>query len=122
VGHDALVPASVVVTPVAHPPERATGAATSTGRIETVTISIHGELDFATLHEVRATLMTILTSWQPSELIVDLSQLDFCDCAGARMLADIQRESIARKTAFVAGNPQPHVAWLMEWMRGSDEV
>ena len=89
----------------------------SAGDDQASTIAIRGDLDFAVQHAVRAALMRIITAERPGRVVLDLSRLDFCDCAGARMLADVRREIIARGGTCVAADPQRHVAWLMHWLQ-----
>jgi anti-sigma B factor antagonist len=81
------------------------------------TIAVRGDLDFAVQHAVRATLMRIIALDRPGRVVLDLSRLDFCDSAGARMLADVRQQIIARGGTCVAADPQRHVAWLMHWLQ-----
>ncbi|WP_249998160.1 STAS domain-containing protein [Actinoplanes sp. M2I2] len=87
---------------------------------EMLTIAVCGELDTATQHTARASLSSIVASYPPCRVTLDLSRLDFCDCAGARMLADVQRDCGAQGSPCVTRDPQPHVAWLLNWMRHED--
>ena len=90
----------------------------SAGDDHASTIAVRGDLDFAVQPAVRATLMRIVARELPGRVVLDLSRLDFCDCAGARMLADVQRKIIERGGTCVATGAQPHVAWLMRWLPG----
>ena len=83
---------------------------------QALTVAVRGDLDFAVQHAVRAALMCIVVLDRPGHVVLDLSRLDFCDCAGARMLADVRRKIIARGGTCVADHPQRHVTWLLRWI------
>jgi anti-anti-sigma factor len=83
---------------------------------QALTVAVRGDLDFAVQQAVRAAVMCIVVLDRPGHVVLDLSQLEFCDCAGARMLADVQRTVTERGGTFAAADAQPHVAWLMHWL------
>jgi anti-sigma B factor antagonist len=122
VGNDAFTPApGTMISGTTSDPPAHVGVpgvvVTSAGRDDTVSIAISGDLDAGTQDVIRSALLSIVGSRQPHHVFLDLSRLDFCDCAGARMLVLVQREIVARGAACTARNPQPQVAWLMEWLR-----
>jgi anti-sigma B factor antagonist len=86
---------------------------------EAVTLAVHGDLDRDSAPTVRDALISVVSTYQPSRVTIDGAEMDFCDCAGARMLAEVHREIAARGATCVACNLQPHVAWLMNWMQGN---
>ncbi|MEU8610439.1 STAS domain-containing protein [Actinoplanes sp. NPDC048791] len=81
------------------------------------TIAVRGDLDFAVQRAVQTALMGVIARDRPGHVVLDLSRLDFCDCAGARMLAEVRQRIIAWGGTCVAADPQRHVAWLMHWLQ-----
>jgi anti-anti-sigma factor len=121
-GDDAFIPASGPVmskTPsnIAADIPVPSVVITSAGRNDTVSVAICGEVDVANQEAIHAALLNIVGSWQPRQMLLDLSRLDFCDCSGARMLSLVQREIAATGATCLAHSSQPHVDWLMDWMR-----
>jgi anti-anti-sigma factor len=78
------------------------------------TIRLSGELDCASQSATRCALNDSLAGHLPPTLIIDLAQLAFCDCAGARVLHDLQRAAEEREIKCVFKNPQPQVSWVLQ--------
>jgi anti-sigma B factor antagonist len=83
-----------------------------------LTIGLSGELDCATQTATRRALDDGLAGHLPPSMIVDLTRLDFCDCAGARVLKDLQRAVEEREISCVFKNPQPQVRWVLRAAAG----
>jgi anti-anti-sigma factor len=78
------------------------------------TIRLSGELDCASQAATRCALNDSLAGHVPPKLIIDLAQLEFCDCAGARVLNDLRRAAEERAIKCVFKNPQPQVRWVLQ--------
>lgn len=78
-----------------------------------LTIRLSGELDCATEAATRRALIDCLAARRPTELIIDLAQLGFCDCAGARVLQELQHAAEGHDVPCVFTNPQSQVGWLL---------
>jgi anti-sigma B factor antagonist len=89
-------------------------ATSSAGKV--LTVRIAGELDVATQGLLRAMLTEILVSYRPLHLIIDLAQLDFCDCAGVRVLTDTQRMAARYGATLSVQHPRPQVRWVLQAM------
>jgi anti-anti-sigma factor len=55
-------------------------------------------------------------------VVIDLSEVDFCDCAGARVLVAAHGVARARGVPCRLSVPQPHVVWLLQLTGGADEL
>ena len=64
-------------------------------------VTLDGELDIATIEPVRETLAKLAA--KPRRLILDLTELTFCGCAGVRMLLTFQRELAEPGQTVLAG-------------------
>ncbi|TDQ00892.1 STAS domain-containing protein [Labedaea rhizosphaerae] len=64
-------------------------------------VTLHGELDIATIEAVRETLFSLAR--EPRQLIVDLTDVSFCGWAGVRMLLEFQREVAEPGQTVLAG-------------------
>jgi anti-sigma B factor antagonist len=58
-------------------------------------ISVAGEIDLYTAPKLQSELMTALTA-SPTRLIVDMSQVDFCDSTGINVLLAAHRQARER--------------------------
>jgi anti-sigma B factor antagonist len=79
-----------------------------------LTIRLSGELDCATQAATRRALNDSLAGHLPPRMIVDLAQLDFCDCAGARVLKELQQAAEELEVSCVLKNPQLQVSWVLQ--------
>jgi anti-sigma B factor antagonist len=82
-------------------------------RGDVLTIRLSGELDCATQSATRNALKDNCGGHLPPRLIIDLTQLDFCDCAGARVLSDLQQAAEEQNVSCVIKDPQPQVRWVL---------
>jgi anti-anti-sigma factor len=79
-----------------------------------LTISLSGELDCATQTATRRALQESLEGRLPRRLIMDLAQLHFCDCAGARVLDDVRQMARERRVSCTIKDAQPQVRWVLQ--------
>jgi anti-anti-sigma factor len=73
---------------------------------------LEGELDIATVPELREPLFDVLSPGVRL-LIIDLSGVSFCDVAGLAVLIGTQHRAAARGIAVRLAAPQPQVAKLL---------
>lgn len=78
-----------------------------------LTIRLSGELDCATEAAARRALIDSLAAHRPAKLIIDLAGLDFCDCAGARVLQELRYAAARHDLPCVFANPRSQVGWLL---------
>jgi len=71
-----------------------------------------GELDIATIRTVREGLLSMLLS-AARLLVIDLSEVSFCDVAGLAMLIDMQRRASRRGITVRLAAPRPQLARLL---------
>jgi anti-anti-sigma factor len=71
-----------------------------------------GALDIATIRSLRGRLLNVLGS-AARLLIVDLSEVSFCDVAGLGMLIDTQRHASGRGVTIRLAAPRPQMAKLL---------
>jgi anti-anti-sigma factor len=74
--------------------------------------SLEGELDIATVPELRERLFGVLSPGVRL-LIIDLSGVSFCDVAGLAVLIGTQRRATVGGIAVRVAAPQPQVAKLL---------
>jgi anti-sigma B factor antagonist len=79
-----------------------------------LTIRLSGELDCASQAAARCALDDSFAGHLPRTVVIDLAQLDFCDCAGVRVLTGLQRHAAANDVTCIIKNPQPQVSWVLQ--------
>jgi anti-sigma B factor antagonist len=84
-----------------------------------VVVVLRGDLDVTGAADAQAAIATLVAPGQT--LIIDISALDFMDCASLRALLRVQ--TLARRGGgdVVLAAPQPHVLRLLA-LTGRDEV
>jgi anti-anti-sigma factor len=75
-------------------------------------VSVAGECDTTTGQQCRDALMPQACR-APRRLIVDLSGVDFMDCAGVRVLLAVHAAAAARGSLLVLACPKPIVARVL---------
>jgi anti-anti-sigma factor len=77
-------------------------------------VKLTGELDIASVPELRDRLLVMLDRRTPSLMILDLSELEFIDSSGTAVLVNTQRRarSVGCTLALVA--PQPAVSRVLQ--------
>jgi anti-sigma B factor antagonist len=78
-----------------------------------VVVRVHGELDITAASLVRDALLDAL-AWRSPRLVVDLSEVDFLDCAGARALLAASRRARLHEGRMVVAAPSRRVARLLQ--------
>jgi anti-anti-sigma factor len=81
----------------------------------TVTVVISGELD-VTITPSLAELLARVLDRKPQRLVFDLAQVDFIDCAAARLIVDMGR-SLPAGRRVVIRRPGPAVRRILELTR-----
>ena len=80
---------------------------------ETVRIFLRGELDVSTSPDLLAQLQES-HALGASEVIVDLSELDFVDSTALSLLITMQKRARDEKTRFVLTSPSPRFVRLVQ--------
>jgi anti-anti-sigma factor len=80
--------------------------------LETVTVVLSGELDFRVVPALSEHLVPVLAA-RPRQLIFDLAQVTFADCASARLITHAGRYLPAGRGPVVK-NPVPVVRRIFE--------
>jgi anti-anti-sigma factor len=83
-------------------------------------VSVAGDCDTTTGQQYRAALMPQARR-ASRRLIVELSGVDFMDCAGVQMLLAVRAAAAARGSLLVLACPQPIVARVLS-VTGADAV
>lgn len=94
----------------------ATGApvritATRTGEVLTITLA--GDLDVASWAGVSIELHELLATVTGGQVHFDLSDVDFCDVVGLRVLMEAYRHAVARGGTCRIRNLPPYLHWLL---------
>ena len=75
-------------------------------------LRLSGEIDIFTSQALRQQLLTVL-SHSTGLLILDLSEVSFCDASGLAVLVGIQRRARAQGVTLVLATPQPYMTRLL---------
>lgn len=75
-------------------------------------VCVAGEVDLATASDLQRTLEAIVTI-EEQALIVDLGAVEFFDCAGLRVLTELQPAMAAKGGHLSVVNARPLVAQLL---------
>ncbi|MDF5754617.1 STAS domain-containing protein [Spongiactinospora sp. TRM90649] len=76
------------------------------------TIHLSGEIDIFTSHALRQRLMRVLC-YSTNLLILDLSEVSFCDASGLAVLVGIQRRARAMGITLALAAPRPYMSKLL---------
>jgi anti-anti-sigma factor len=82
-----------------------------------LTILLAGELDAFSGAAAHRQVREILTTLTFNRVILDLANVDFCDCAGVRTLIAMHYLATDRGESCVVRNLPDHVAWLLRLLR-----
>ncbi|GAA3611469.1 hypothetical protein GCM10022419_115620 [Nonomuraea rosea] len=94
----------MTVIDTARPAEAGASAAT--------TVHLSGEIDIFVSKALRRRLLDTLRH-STNLLILDLSQVSFCDSSGLAVLVGIQRRARARGITLALANPGPYTAHIL---------
>ncbi|MEU4426159.1 STAS domain-containing protein [Actinoplanes sp. NPDC024001] len=93
-------------------PCTATVVATSdAGRL---VIAVSGSIDVQASATVADQLGRMIGAGDHERVVLDLSGVEFCDCAGARALLAVHELAEAAGIACTVEGPRPHIRWLLE--------
>ncbi|MEV6349811.1 STAS domain-containing protein [Actinoplanes sp. NPDC051851] len=73
----------------------------------TVTVTVHGEIDFSNADEVAQGIRDAVADWTPPTVRVDLRAASFIDSTGLGALLEGYRAAADTGTVFVVVNPSP---------------
>jgi anti-anti-sigma factor len=77
-------------------------------------IRVQGELDLTNAHRLRASAESVLEPTPPACLVIDLSEVTFCDVSAALTLVRLRRLTDGAGTVLAVSHPRPVVARLLE--------
>jgi anti-sigma B factor antagonist len=80
-------------------------------------LGLSGELDAANSEQVEHDLRTALEAAQPAGIILDLSNLAFCDSSGLSTLIAVYKQARARQLPLVLAGAHDRVAHVMSLTR-----
>ncbi|MGI5291259.1 STAS domain-containing protein [Nonomuraea polychroma] len=83
-----------------------------TGTSAPTTIHLSGEIDLFTTAALRRQLLNVLRH-SSNLLILDMSQVSFCDAGGLAVLVGIQRRARAQGIALTLTAPRPSMSRLL---------
>jgi anti-anti-sigma factor len=81
---------------------------------DVLTVSLSGDLDYASQATARGALDDSFARHMPRTVVIDLAQLDFCDCAGVRVLTGLHHHAAAYNATCIIKDPQPQVSWVLQ--------
>src|SRR5262245_4220813 len=81
--------------------------------LDSLRVAIAGELDLATADVCQAGLVALMYTEGTRELVVDLSDLTFVDCAGLRALIAARSRGLSLGVTVRVQQPQPIVAMVL---------
>ena len=87
--------------------------ATVTASDEGTVIHLAGELDMSTVETLRRAVQTELLGF-PGRVVVDLSELTFCDSLGLGTLLVLSRAAQSQRTLLVLRRPSPFFVRMVE--------
>ncbi|MEU4226271.1 STAS domain-containing protein [Nonomuraea sp. NPDC026600] len=76
------------------------------------TVHLAGEIDIFTSKALRQSLMAALLT-STSTLVIDLSEVSFCDTVGLGILVGIQHRARAQGVTLVLAGPRPYMTSLL---------
>jgi anti-anti-sigma factor len=84
-------------------------------------VTLSGSLDLAVTDELDARLRAAMTEGRPRPLALDLSAVDFCDCAALRVLSGAHAQGRRLGCTVLITAASPAVTWLLELV-GSERL
>jgi anti-anti-sigma factor len=101
---------------VTHPAAEDVGhieVAAPTGRRDPVIVTLRGELDIALAPVLREQLLSLLRRGT-SQLVIDLSAIQYVDVSGLAVLVGSQRRAVLRGGSLRLAAPRPEVVSVLE--------
>ena len=74
-------------------------------------MKLTGELDISTVGDIRAALAAAVTAYR--QVVIDLTDLAFCDCSGIGALVAAKNSAARRGTHLTVRNIPDHLARLL---------
>lgn len=78
-----------------------------------LTITVDTDIDAATGPVLYAQLRELIVASKARLIIIDIAAVDFCDCAGVRVLTAACHLTTERAVSCRLRHPRPHIAWLL---------
>jgi anti-anti-sigma factor len=78
-----------------------------------LTIRLAGELDGVTAPSLRDQIQTVIAAGPARDIVVDLTDVDFCDAATVRVFVLLASTVTTNGAALHLHNARPHIAWLL---------
>ncbi|MEV6345236.1 STAS domain-containing protein [Actinoplanes sp. NPDC051851] len=75
-------------------------------------IRLAGELDGATTPVLHDRLRAVITTGHSHEIMVDLTDVDFCDAATVRLFVVLATEAADQGHSLRLWKARPHIVWL----------
>jgi anti-anti-sigma factor len=85
-------------------------------------VRLSGSIDAMRHGVLYHALEDLLCSVAPPRVVIDVSDVDFCDCAGARVLVAVHRLARTRGVVCQLRHPQPHLVRLLQFTGAAGEL
>jgi anti-anti-sigma factor len=76
-------------------------------------VALSGGLELANAHLIGDQLRDVMSHDRPRVLLLDMSAVDFCDCAALQMLIDVRGEGERVGIRVVISVASPMMVWLL---------
>lgn len=83
-----------------------------------VTIGLTGEIHAANARTLQTQLRDLINAHAAQQVVIDLSQVEFCDLAGLRLLLGTQQYAIGHAVSCEFVRPAPSVVYLTRLLYG----
>jgi anti-sigma B factor antagonist len=94
-------------------------AITARSTVRVLTIAISGSIDLQACATVSRRLERLIADAAGRRVVFDLSGVEFCDCAGVRVLLAAYETATAAGLACTVDGVRPHVRWLLHFTGAS---
>jgi anti-anti-sigma factor len=78
-----------------------------------VVVALSGDLELANANLIGDQLRAVVSRNRPRLLLLDMSAVDFCDCAALQTLIDVHGDGERGGTRVVISAASPKVMWLL---------
>ena len=78
-----------------------------------VVVALSGDLELANANLIGDQLRAVMNRNRPRVLLLDMSAVDFCDCAALQTLIDVHGEGVRVGTRVVISEASPTMVWLL---------
>lgn len=80
---------------------------------DVTTVRLSGEIDVATGPALRERLLRVLHENPPRTLVLDLSDVSFCDAFGLGVLVGVRNHALSREVTVALAAPRPFLSRLL---------